>query len=105
VGNYTVTANYSGDNGFNTSTGTLLGGQTVNSNPIPASLTGSIVNGHFVLKVTAQPGYTYMVQTSANLASWGDISTNTNSSSGVFNYTDTTSPTPQNRFYRTSLVP
>jgi hypothetical protein len=33
------------------------------------------------------------------------LSTNTASASGTFNYSDTTSPTPQDRFYRTVLAP
>jgi hypothetical protein len=104
VGSYTVTANYSGDSGFNTSSGTLSGGQVVN-NPIPASLTGSIVSNQFLLTVTAQPNFTYVVQGSTNFTSWVNLSTNTASTNGTFNYTDIASPTLQDRFYRTLLVP
>ena len=102
MGTYTITADYSGDSDFNTSSGTLLGGQTVN-NPIPARLAGSIVGGQFHLTVTAQPNYTYVVQGSTNLTSWDSLSTNTASVSGTFTFIDTASPTPRDRFYRTLL--
>jgi uncharacterized repeat protein (TIGR01451 family) len=103
AGNYTVTANYSGDSGFNTSSGTLAGSQT-GRNPVLASLTGSIVSGQFRVAVTAQPGFTYVVEGSTNFVSWVPLSTNTASSGGTFYYTDTTSPIPRNRFYRTLLA-
>jgi hypothetical protein len=100
VGSYTVTVEYSGDSGFNASTNTLAGGQTVN-NPVPASLTGSIVSGQFRLTVKAQPGFAYEVEGSTDFTSWVSLSTNIASSNGTFNYTDTNAPAPQQRFYRT----
>jgi hypothetical protein len=99
VGSYAVTVDYSGDSSFNTSSGTLAGGQAVN-NPVSATLAGSVVNGQFRLTVTAQAGFTYVVQGSTNLTSWVSVSTNTNTT-GTFTFTDTTTPAPQQRFYRT----
>jgi hypothetical protein len=99
VGGYAVTVDYSGDSSFNTSSGTLAGGQAVN-NPVPATLAGSVVNGQFRLTVTAQAGFTYVVQGSTNLTSWVSVSTNTNTT-GTFTFTDTTTPVPLQRFYRT----
>jgi uncharacterized repeat protein (TIGR01451 family) len=69
----------------------------------PASLSGSFSGGHFVLTVTAQPNYVYVVQGATNLtypAHWVSLSTN-NNTTGTFNYIDTATPAPQQRFYRT----
>ena len=101
-GHYPISADYSGDGSFNTSTGTLPGGQTVN-NPAPATLAGAIVSGQFQLTVTAQPNFTYVVLGSTNLVDWVPLSTNTAPAGGTFTFTDTASPTPQDRYYRTML--
>ena len=103
VGSYTVTAEYSGDSGFNSSSGVLTGGQVV-TNPVPVILAGSVSNGQFHVKGTAQPGLTYVLQGSSNLTSWVALSTITVPDSGSFDFTDTTSPTAQIRFYRTLLT-
>ena len=67
----------------------------------PAFLSGSITtNGQFHLTVTATPGFDYVVQGSTNLTSWVSLSTNSNPT-GTFSYIDTTTPAPQQRFYRT----
>ena len=65
----------------------------------PTTLSGSFTDGQFHLTVTGQPGV-YVVQGSTNLTSWVSLSTNTNTT-GTFNYTDTTAPVPDSRFYRT----
>ena len=65
----------------------------------PTTLSGSFTDGQFHLTVTGQPGV-YVVQGSTNLTSWVSLSTNTNTT-GNFNYTDTTAPVPDSRFYRT----
>jgi large repetitive protein len=100
TGNYTVAAEYSGDASFNASTNTLAGGQTVNP-AVPARLVGAMVAGKFQLTVTAQPGATYVVQGSPNFVAWLPLSTNTVPAGGTFIYTETNSPAPQDRFYRT----
>jgi hypothetical protein len=72
----------------------------------PAILSGSFVNGQFRLTITAQAGLMYAIQVSTNLASWVSLSTNTAPSSGTIKFTDTTSPSPKVRFYRTKrLIP
>jgi hypothetical protein len=63
-------------------------------------LSGFFSGGYFQLTVTAPPGFDYVVQGSTNLTSWVSLSTNSNPT-GTFNYTDTTTPAPQQRFYRT----
>ena len=76
--------------------------------PIPATLSGSVSDGEFHLIVTAQPGFTYVIEGSTNLASWVSLSTNTASPGGTIKFTDTSSPSFSQRFYRTrqlSLMP
>ena len=69
---------------------------------VPATLSGSIVNGQFHLSITCQPGFTYAILTSTDLGgSWVSISTNTASAGGTIKFTDTNSPTFNLRFYRT----
>jgi uncharacterized repeat protein (TIGR01451 family) len=77
-------------------------GVTTVSSLIPATLAGSIVNGQFLLTVTAQSNFVYVVQGSTNLAaaSWSSLSTNTNTT-GTFYFTDPAAPALQQRFYRT----
>jgi uncharacterized repeat protein (TIGR01451 family) len=69
----------------------------------PSSLSGSFSGGHFQLTVTARPGYVYRVQGSSNLTSWVSLSTNS-STTGTFNFIDTTTPAPHQRFYRTQRL-
>ena len=52
VGNYTVTADYSGDSGFNTSSGTLAGGQVVNKANSSTAVTSSANPSVFGQSVT-----------------------------------------------------
>ena len=72
--------------------------------PASAVLTGSIVNRQIRLSVTAQPGFVYAIQVSTNLVSWVSLSTNTASSSGTIKFTDTTSSSFRQRFYRTKRL-
>lgn len=66
----------------------------------PATLSGFFSDGQFHLTVTGQPNVVYVVQASTNLTSWVSLSTNT-SPTGTFTFIDTTTPAPQQRFYRT----
>jgi uncharacterized repeat protein (TIGR01451 family) len=87
-----------GNNSAQTTTAVLM--------PAPVRLSGSLVNHQFRLAATAQPGFTYLIQVSTDLVSWASLSTNTASSGGTIKFTDTSSPTPQRRFYRTKrLIP
>jgi uncharacterized repeat protein (TIGR01451 family) len=74
--------------------------------PVPATLSGSTSNGEFHLIVTAQPGSTYVIETSTNLTAWLPLSTNTASPGGTIKFTDTGAPGFEQRFYRTRrLIP
>ena len=66
----------------------------------PATLSGAFAGSHFRLTVTARPNYVYDIQGSTNLASWVTLGT-TNNTTGTFNFTDTTTPAPRQRYYRT----
>jgi hypothetical protein len=75
--------------------------QTTTIVSAPAHLSGTYTaGGQFQLAVVAQSGVEYVVQGSTNLTSWVSLSTN-NSATGTFTFIDTTTPAPQNRFYRT----
>ncbi len=79
---------------------------TVVTAPTEAILTGSMVGGNFHVDVAAQPGLTYAILASTNLAAWVPISTNTASPGGTIKFTDTNSPNYKGRYYRTQrLVP
>jgi uncharacterized repeat protein (TIGR01451 family) len=65
----------------------------------PAIISGAFVGGQFLITGTAQPGFTYAIQVSSNLASWVSLSTNTVASGGTIKFTDTNSPALQ-RYYR-----
>lgn len=66
----------------------------------PAILSGFFSGGHFHLTVTAQRGFEYVVQGSTNLTAWVSLSTNANPT-GIFTFTDNTTPALRSRFYRT----
>jgi uncharacterized repeat protein (TIGR01451 family) len=67
---------------------------------VPPSLSGAFSGGYFQLTVTGQPNAVYVIQASTNLTSWVSLST-TSSTTGTFTFIDTTTPAPQQRFYRT----
>jgi subtilisin-like proprotein convertase family protein len=87
-----------GDAGF------IAGGWSLVVNPAPAQLSGSISNGEFQLIVAAQPGFTYVIESSTNLTSWLPLSTNTALPDGTIEFTDTSAPSLKERFYRTRQV-
>ena len=74
--------------------------QATTTASVTASVSGSFSDGHFQLTVTGQPNTMYVVQASTNLTSWVPLSTNT-STTGTFTFIDTTTPAPEQRFYRT----
>jgi uncharacterized repeat protein (TIGR01451 family) len=69
--------------------------------PIPATLSGAVSNGEFHLVVTAQPGFTYVIEGSTDLVSWQALSIETASPGGTIKFTDTSTPSFSQRFYRT----
>jgi uncharacterized repeat protein (TIGR01451 family) len=98
----TVTGNEVDPNPENNSARTI----TSVLSPIPATLSGSTSNGEFNLIVFAQPGSTYVIETSTNLTAWLPLSTNTASPGGTIKFTDTGAPGFEQRFYRTRrLIP
>jgi uncharacterized repeat protein (TIGR01451 family) len=68
--------------------------------PLPATLSGTISNGFFVLTVNAQPGLNYMVQASTNLNAWVSLGIYT-ATNGTFTVRDNSSPSLRTRYYRT----
>lgn len=78
--------------------------ETVVSAPVAATLTGVLTNNEFRLTVTAQPYSQYIIQASADLAAWINLSTNTASGGGTIKYVDTNLPSFQRKYYRTERV-
>lgn len=68
--------------------------------PSPATLTGTVTNGYFLLTVNAQAGLNYMVQASTNLNSWVSLGIYT-ATNGSFTVHDNSSPALRTRYYRT----
>jgi uncharacterized repeat protein (TIGR01451 family) len=70
------------------------------SSPTPATLSGTITNGLFLLTVNAEPGMNYMVQASSDFNSWVSLGIYT-ATNGTFRVLDNTSPLLRTRYYRT----
>jgi hypothetical protein len=68
--------------------------------PLPATLSGTVTNGSFLLTVNAHPGLNYMVQASSNLTSWVSLGIYT-ATNGTFTLSDPFSPASGSRYYRT----
>ena len=68
--------------------------------PALAIMSGVMMNGQMHLTLTAQAGFVYAIQESTNLTAWLSLTTNTVSSAGTIRYTDTSSPSFRQRFYR-----
>jgi uncharacterized repeat protein (TIGR01451 family) len=68
--------------------------------PAPATLSGTVTNGFFLLTVNAEPGLNYMVQASTNLTSWVSLGIYT-ATNGTFTVPDNFSPASRSRYYRT----
>ncbi|HVM49336.1 MAG TPA: CARDB domain-containing protein, partial [Candidatus Acidoferrum sp.] len=66
----------------------------------PAVLSGQVVNGQMRLTLTADPGFVYAIQGSSNLTAWASLVTNTVPSGGTIHYTDSSSSSLTQRFYR-----
>jgi hypothetical protein len=73
------------------------------SEPSALSVATSTSNGLPSFQFTGQPGYTYVVQASTNLANWTNIATIVNSN-GTVPFTDPDSTNYEQRYYRT-VVP
>jgi subtilisin family serine protease len=72
----------------------------------PIRLTGSAAaGGPFELHLTATTNLACVIQASTNLVSWSPIFTNTTSSAGTFDYTDSQSTNLTWRFYRAVSSP
>ena len=66
----------------------------------PVTMTG----GCFVLRINGSVGLSYIIQSSADLRAWSNISTST-PTAGVWDFIDPDSATATNRFYRVQLAP
>ena len=60
-------------------------------------------SGLVVLRITAEPGSSCVIQTSTNLANWSPLLTNTIPPSGILNYTNTSPGFSSKCFYRVGL--
>ncbi len=72
------------------------------SPPISLSLLAQ-TNSSFTFRVSAGPNRTCIIQSSTNLVNWSSISTNTTSSTGTFDFTD--SNLSGQRLYRAVSTP
>jgi uncharacterized repeat protein (TIGR01451 family) len=73
---------------------------------IMAQLTGSYdpTNGLFTIVLTGQPGETYALLASTNLLTWAGIQTNVAAANGQIKFTDTNSPSLNQRYYRSQWL-
>jgi subtilisin-like proprotein convertase family protein len=78
----------------------VLNGQAVRLAP-----TAIQSNGSFTLTLSGQPGKTYVIQASSDLASWVPVATNVTSVAGNFQFTDTNVVSFPYRFYRARSFP
>jgi hypothetical protein len=67
-------------------------------------LAASQIGGMVQLRVSGCEAYTYVLETSADLASWVSVSTNS-PTNGVFELSEPITPGAASRFYRTRLEP
>jgi subtilisin family serine protease len=70
------------------------------SPPIRLLPIASATNGPVQLRVSAGPNRTCVIQAAPDLTGWSPVFTNTTSSAGTFDYTDTQSTNLARRFYR-----
>ncbi|PYJ78829.1 MAG: hypothetical protein DME22_26305 [Verrucomicrobia bacterium] len=59
-------------------------------------------NGITDLRLLAEPGFVYQIQSSPNLQAWATLATLTNRTGGIY-YLDAEAPGHAVRFYRTKL--
>ena len=59
--------------------------------------------GLVVLRITAEPGSSCVIQTSTNLSNWSPLLTNTIPPGGILNYTNSSPGSSSKRFYRVGL--
>jgi hypothetical protein len=59
-----------------------------------------LTNGRFQFDFNVLKGFSYTVQASSNLTSWGDLLTTNINTAGTFTFTDTDAPSYWQRFYR-----
>ena len=78
------------------------------TNTIPSIVgVGSGSNGSMTLSLGGAPGYTYILETTTNLApaAWLPMATNTLGTNGLWQFTDTDAANFPQRFYRLKLEP
>ena len=83
--------------------------EIVLTNTVPNIIgVGNGSDGSVTLGLTGAPGYTYVLETTANLlppTDWLPMATNTLGTNGVWQFTDTNAVTFPQRFYRLKLQP
>ena len=70
--------------------------------PTPKLTVLSTGAGQFAMRIAAEPGRSFVIETCTNLAIWSPLVTNLVPASGVLNYTNATPSSPR-LFYRVSL--
>ena len=109
---FTVTATNLGAGNYSLTAVASAGGISTTSSAVnitvvtPVAITSSspkITNGQFSFSYSANPGLSYVVQTSSNLATWLGISTNV-ASGNLVHFTDTYRSNA-NRFFRVGRLP
>jgi len=74
------------------------------SQPAALFATANLTNGVAAFQLTGQPGYTYAIQASTNLADWMTIATLVNTN-GTVTFFDPSSTNYNQRFYRAVISP
>jgi hypothetical protein len=112
VAPYTVTGSIPSPGSYNISAVATAFGNSATSSPVNITVLAStplslgapaISNGLFSFSYDANPGLSYIVQSSSNLFNWTTLSTNVPSTSPVF-FSDTLATTPP-RYYRVGRLP
>jgi probable HAF family extracellular repeat protein len=103
IGTTTVT-NTASDSCGNSTNGTF----TVTVKPVPAPLNltspAILANGQFTMSIQGAVGQNFVIQASTDLLNWLALQTNTLPATST-NWTDTSAPTNNRRFYRTLTLP
>jgi subtilisin family serine protease len=73
--------------------------------PIRLASMGFTPDGFFQLRVSCGPNQTVIIQAAPDLANWSPVFTNTSSSTGTLEFTDTVSGTLSRHFYRAAGSP
>jgi hypothetical protein len=73
--------------------------------PAQLTLDASANHGQLRLRLTAEPGKLYRIETSTDLQTWTPLFTNTIAADGFFEFTELTSGASAQQYYRAVLMP